>query len=138
MEFIIKDFHAVPDAGFFDGNIRVRNFLSPEIEMDVNSDFNLNFLSSFLGLKDLRDMSGKVSLKMKFHDIVDIDRPERMISRLNEAYESKLIIKDLSFKKGTFYLPIESIQLGTEVSFEVRGKLETATVAPYPFYKRTR
>lgn len=109
MEFSIQNFHAVPEAGYFDGNVMVRNFESPEIDIDLNSDFSLDFLAKFFNLRDLEDLSGKVLLNMKFHDIIDLSQPEKSISKLNEAYESKLTIKDLSFKAGGDYPEIKSV-----------------------------
>lgn len=109
MEFSIQNFHAVPEAGYFDGNVAVRNFESPEIDMDLNSDFSLDFLAKFFNFRDLEDLSGKVVLTMKFHDIIDLSQPEKSISKLNESYESKLTVTDLSFKAGADYPEIKSV-----------------------------
>lgn len=109
MEFAIQNFHAVPEAGFFDGSVLVRNFESPEIDMKLNSDFSLDFLAKFFNLRDLQDLSGKVLLNMKFHDIVDLAHPEKSIEKLNESYDSELIVKDLAFKAGPDYPAIESV-----------------------------
>ncbi|MEM7037193.1 MAG: AsmA-like C-terminal region-containing protein [Bacteroidota bacterium] len=96
--FSLKDFHAVPEAGYFDGDIIVKNFEAPEIDVELNSDFFLDFLARFLELNDLRDLSGQVLLKMKFHDIIDLANPQNAIEKLNEAYYSQLIVNNLSFK----------------------------------------
>lgn len=109
MEFSIQNFHAVPEAGFFDGDVVVKNFESPEIDMNLSSDFSLDFLAKFFNLRDLQDLSGKVLLNMKFHDIIDLANPEKSIEKLNEAYDSELIIKDLSFKAGSDLPAIESV-----------------------------
>lgn len=109
MEFSLKNIHAIPEAGFFDGDILVRNFVAPEIDMTAKSDFRLDFLSRFFDLNDLSDLRGQVLLNMKFHDIIDLANPQHAIEKMNEAYDSELIIKNLSFRKGAFYLPIDSV-----------------------------
>lgn len=109
MEFSIQNFHAVPEAGFFDGDVLIRNFESPEIDMNLKSDFSLEFLAKFFNLRDLEDLTGKVVLNMKFHDIVDLSRPERSIEKLNESYDTELIVEDLSFKASPDYPAIESV-----------------------------
>ncbi len=109
MEFSIQNFHAVPEAGFFDGDIAIRNFESPEIDMKLKSDFSLDFLAKFFNLRDLQALSGKVLLNMKFHDIIDLAHPERSIEKLNESYDTELIVQDLTFKASDDYPTIESV-----------------------------
>lgn len=109
MEFALRNIHAVPESGFFDGNILVSNFESPDIDMDVRSDFSLDFLFKFLNLKDLSDLKGKVVLSLRFHDIIDLSNPQLSIQSFNEAYRGNLLIKDLSFKKNAFHLPIDKV-----------------------------
>ncbi|MEO1654472.1 MAG: hypothetical protein AAFU64_13080, partial [Bacteroidota bacterium] len=64
MEFGLQNFKAKPEAGQFFGDLKVRNFVSPDIDFKLNSQFNLEFLVDFLGLKGLSDMSGAVNLTM--------------------------------------------------------------------------
>lgn len=109
MEFSLRNIHAIPEAGYFDGNILVQNFESPDIKMDVKSDFFLDFLSKFFNLKDLSDLKGEVVLRMQFHDIIDLSNPQLSIAKLNEAYKGDLVVKDLSFTQNTFYLPIDKV-----------------------------
>lgn len=115
MEFGIRDFSARPEAGTFTGNLVVKNFESPDIDLKVNSDFDLNFLAKFFGLKDLYDLMGKVELSMNFKDIVDLDQPEKSIERLNESYFTQLKITDLSFGKGSTDLPVKDVDVYIEV-----------------------
>lgn len=109
MEFSLKNIHLKPGAGTFDGNLLVRNFDSPEIDMNLRSNFNLDFLAKFLNVEDVKDLAGEVKLNMKFHDIIDLEHPEKSIEKLNEAYFTELIIDDLSFKTDEYHLPINSI-----------------------------
>lgn len=110
-EFRLNDFRARPEAGTFNGNLFVKNFSTPEIDMRVNSDFNLEFLTNFLNLSDLKNLSGKVELSMNFHDIVDINNPEKSLEKLNQAYRSDLSITNLKFKSDRYQLPVENLNL---------------------------
>lgn len=109
MEFSLNNFYLTPEAGYFQGNVEVINFESPEIDMTLNSDFKLGFLADFLNFKALEDLDGQVLLKMKFHDIIDLAHPEKSIEKLNEAYYSELKIEDLTFSSPAFHLPLDTL-----------------------------
>ncbi|GAA0732847.1 hypothetical protein GCM10009430_46410 [Aquimarina litoralis] len=98
MEFSLTDMTASLEKGEFKGSLFVKNFESPEVDMQVNSNFNLNFITEFFELEQVQNTSGEVSLKMNFHDIIDIDNPEKALQKLNQAYFAELNIKDLSLK----------------------------------------
>lgn len=109
--FTLTDFSAKPEAGIFKGNLIIKNFNSPEIDMKIDSDFDLDFLTKFFNLKDFSNLTGKVALKMNFHDIIDLARPERSLERLNQAYYSELLITNLNFKSKSYHLPIQNFNL---------------------------
>ncbi len=111
MEFSLNDFSARPEAGIFTGNLFVKNFESPEIEMQIRSEFQLDFLAQFLEIKDLQDLKGSVALTMNFHDIIDLTQPEKSIEKLNESYFTELEVKDLSFRTQSYHLPIHDIDI---------------------------
>ncbi len=116
MEFGIKDFTAKPEAGKFTGNLHVKNFQSPEINLQIVSDFELEFLAKFFNINDLKDLKGKISLTMNFNDIIDLEFPEKSIEKLNEAYYMKLLVENLSFSSDSINLPpIKNISLSAEV-----------------------
>ena len=50
MEFSLKDFSANPEAGVFSGDLNVTNFLEPNINIKLVSDFKLDFLAKFFNL----------------------------------------------------------------------------------------
>ena len=109
MKFELLDFYAQPEAGTFKASLQVVNFESPEIEMTLDSDFDLKFLAEFANQTDFENLEGQVELKMKFHDIIDLTNPEKSIEKLNEAYYSELKISDLSFNTGTYHLPLNDL-----------------------------
>jgi hypothetical protein len=111
MEFRLQNFTARPEAGIFTGNLHVKNFNSPEISLKVKSEFELEFLAKFLNLKDLKDLKGKIALTMNFKDIIDLEHPEKSISKLNESYFTELKIDNLSFRSSAYGLPIKDIDL---------------------------
>ncbi len=114
--FELRDFTARPEAGKFKANLKVSNFNSPEINMQLDSDFNLDFLTNFLRLKDLKNLTGQVLLTMNFHDIIDLQHPEKALEKFNQAYYSKLTIKDLNFKSDSYHLPIKKLNVEAVVT----------------------
>lgn len=112
--FEVKDFEARPEAGKFKGNLTVQNFLSPEIDMRVDSDFNLDFLAQFFELNNLYKLKGQVLLQMNFHDIIDLNSPEKTLDKIDQAYYANLKINDLSFESPDFHLPVKKITVAAE------------------------
>lgn len=111
MKFELENFSAKPAAGIFSGKIKVENFDSPEIDMKLISDFDLEFLSKFINSTELKGLSGKIKLTMNFKDIIDIDNPEKSIENLNESYYTELSVRNLNFKSSAYYLPIKNLNL---------------------------
>jgi len=111
MEFSLSDFSANPDAGVFRGNLDVTNFLEPDINLKLVSDFKLEFLAKFFNLDYLQNLSGDVELTMNFHDIIDLAHPEKSIEKLKESYFTELKVTDLSFKSPDFHLPLKDLDL---------------------------
>lgn len=107
--FSLNDMTAKLDTGKFLGNIVVKNFETPEIDMQLNVDFNLEFMASFLNLTDIKNTSGRVALEMNFHDIIDLDHPELALNTLNQAYFSELKVSDLSISSENLPVPLEQL-----------------------------
>ncbi|MGL5890188.1 MAG: AsmA-like C-terminal region-containing protein [Bacteroidia bacterium] len=111
MKFTLQDFFAKPDAGKFTGNLTVTNFIAPDIDLKLNSDFDLEFLARFLNIKSLSDLKGRVVLGMNFHDLIDPNFPERSLERLNESYETTLEVTNLSFLSSKLPVPLNDLDL---------------------------
>jgi hypothetical protein len=111
MKFELENFSAKPEAGIFSGKLVVKNFKSPDIDMRLVSDFDLDFLAKFINNRELKGLSGRVKLTMNFRDIIDLENPEKSIERLNESYFSELDIDNLRFKASDFDVPIKNIDL---------------------------
>ena len=117
-KFSLKDMTAKLETGKFLGNIVVTNFEAPEVDMQLNADFNLEFMTSFLNINEIENTSGDVSLEMNFHDIIDIDQPQLTLNKLNQAYFSELKISNLSFSSKDLPAPLEKL----DVHLVVNGK----------------
>ena len=111
MEFSLTDMTAKLESGNFVGSVIVRNFETPEVNMQLHADFNLEFLAGFLNLNDREDVSGKVVLDMKFHDIIDLDQPETALNDLNQAYFSELKVTNLHFSSVDIPAPLENLDM---------------------------
>lgn len=111
MEFSMTGIRANLEEGHFLGNIRVKNFEAPEIEMDLDADFDIPFLVGFLNLDEVEDVQGRVEMKMSFHDIIDIDNPENALQELNQAYFAELSIEDLAFASSTLPSALKDLDL---------------------------
>ena len=115
MEFSLLDVSARPEAGLFEGYLKVKNFESPEIDMQIRSDLDLEFLAAFLNVDQLQNLRGSISLEMNFHDIVDLQNPEKSIEKLNESYYTKLHVKNLSFQTPSFHLPVDNLTIAAHM-----------------------
>lgn len=111
MEFGISDLSARPETGKFTGLIKVKNFHEPDVDMQLISDFNLDFLAKFINAKELTGLRGNVKLTMKFHDIIDLNHPEKSLEKFNEAYETKLDVQNLAFHSARLPFPIHDVDL---------------------------
>ncbi len=116
--FELKDFSARPEVGKFKANLKVVNFDSPEIDMRLDADLDLDFFGKFFKLKDLKNLSGQVLISMNFHDIIDLQQPEKALEDFNQAYFSKLQIKNLNFKSDKYHLPLSNLNLEANVNGE--------------------
>ncbi|RZS93982.1 AsmA-like C-terminal region-containing protein [Aquimarina brevivitae] len=121
MEFSLNNMTASLEKGEFNGSIFVKNFETPEVDMKVNSDFNLDFVVDFLELEQVKEASGQIAMKMNFHDIIDIDNPEKALQQLNQAYFAELTIKDLRLEVKEFPAPVHDLN----VHMVMNGKAAT-------------
>ncbi|UII74641.1 AsmA-like C-terminal region-containing protein [Flagellimonas sp. HMM57] len=111
MEFSLTDMNAKLESGNFSGALVVKNFEEPEVDMQVDADFNLAFMTKFLNITDIENVSGNVFLKMRFHDIIDLDQPEKAISDLNQAYFSELKVTNLQISSANLPAPLKNLDM---------------------------
>lgn len=111
MEFSLNNVTANLEKGNFVGSVLVKNFEEPEINMVLDANFNIEFLAGFLNLDDIKDASGSVKLKMKFHDIIDLNNPEHTLKDLNQAYFSEFKVKNLHFASSSLPATLEHLDM---------------------------
>jgi hypothetical protein len=110
-ELRLLDFNARPDKGIFKGDLVLRDFTDPKISMRVNSELELEFIGGFLGIKDLQHITGHISLKMDFNELVDISLPEQTIDKLTGGIQSELTVRNLSFRIPSYPYIIEHLDM---------------------------
>lgn len=117
MKFTMNKMKAQPAAGKFDAKLVVENFNAPDIDLNLKSNFNLDFLVKFLNLEnEIQNPSGFVGIEMNFHDIIDLAHPEKSLEKLNESYYTEFIVKDLSFNSKSYPLPIRNFNIHADVN----------------------
>jgi hypothetical protein len=105
--FELKNFSVKPERGIFQGNLRVQNFLDPQIAVNLHSDLDLEFLGEFLGVEGVQRLKGNV--------IVDFNNPESSLARLKEGIESELIVRNLSLLIPGYPHPIKKLDAHAEM-----------------------
>lgn len=116
MEFSMKDISARVEKGQFVGALSVKNFEVPDIEMELDANFDLPFWADFLNLDEIRDIKGRVEMHMKFHDIIDLDNPAKALEELNQAYYAELIVEDFSLQSSDLPAPINDLNIHLEMN----------------------
>ncbi len=111
MELSIEDFRSKLERGNFTASLNVKNFVEPDVDIALNTDFNLEFLSKFFNLSDIENVSGNVMLDMHFHDIIDLEHPEKALNQLNQAYYSELNIENLHVESADLAVPIDRLDM---------------------------
>jgi hypothetical protein len=96
-ELRILNMNARPGKGLFKGNFIMRDFTNPKILMKINSNLQLEFIGAFLGIENLRRVSGQVILNMDFKELVDMSVPEKTMDKLTKGIQSELIVRNLTF-----------------------------------------
>ena len=107
MEFSLVDFSSKLEQGNFIASIFVKNFIEPDVEIALNTDFNLEFLTQFFNISYIENASGNIKLDMRFHDIIDLKHPEKALNKLNQAYYSELNIENLHVESPDLRVPID-------------------------------
>lgn len=121
MEFSLVDMTASLEKGEFKGALLVKNFEAPEVDMQIDANFNLDFITDFFELQQVQHPSGNIALQINFHDIVDIDQPEMTLQKLNQAYYAELKVEHLHLEAKELPVPIDSLN----VNLRMNGKEAT-------------
>jgi len=114
-EVHILSVNARPEKGIFKGNFVVRDFTDPKTLVQINSELELKFLGEFLGIADLKQITGKIKLDMNFKELHDIKLPEESLNKLKEGIESRLTVEDLTFRIPGYPHVVENMNVQAEM-----------------------
>jgi len=106
---------ARPEKGIFKGHFVVRDFTNPQAVVKINSVLELKFLGEFLGIQDLKQMTGTIKLDMDFKEVHDIVLPEESLNKLKEGIQSKLVVENLSFRIPGYPHAVRDMNLKAEM-----------------------
>ncbi|HWB93014.1 MAG TPA: AsmA-like C-terminal region-containing protein [Puia sp.] len=107
----MKDMYARPGQGIFKGSFSIHNFSDPKIRMQISSDLELGFFGSFLGIKDLERITGRINLKMNIDELVDLSEPETQMSELSKGVQSELTVHNLTFRIPGYRYTVDHLNL---------------------------
>ena len=111
----IKDMYARPGEGRFRANFTMRDFTDPKVRMQVNSDLELGFFGAFLGIRDLQRITGRITLKMNFNELVDLSEPEKEMSELTQGIQSELTVRNLTFRIPNYPYTVDHLNLHADM-----------------------
>lgn len=114
-ELRMANVSARPGKGVFDGNFVVRDFTDPHVMMQLKSILELQFVGEFLGIPDLKHITGTVKLDMNFKELTDLNLPERALHKLKEGVQSELTVTGLSFRIPNYPHPVRDMNLHAEM-----------------------
>jgi uncharacterized protein involved in outer membrane biogenesis len=111
----VNDIYARPGEGRFRANFTMRDFTDPKIRMQVNSDLELGFFGAFLGIPDLERITGRITLRMNFNELVDLSQPEKELSELTKGIQSELTVRDLTFRIPNYPYTVDHLNLHADM-----------------------
>jgi hypothetical protein len=114
-ELRILNITARPGKGIFKGHFVVRDFTNPKALVQINSQLELKFLGEFLGIHDLKQMTGTIKLDMDFKEVHDIPLPEASLNKLKEGIQSKLVVENLSFRIPGYPEAVQEMNIQAEM-----------------------
>ena len=97
-EFRLSDFNAKPEQGLVKANLVVKNFTDPYVNLQVFTDFDLQFLADFVQMSAIEKLSGKVLLDANYNELVDLSETGAMMKGIKQGVKSKLTVQNLQFK----------------------------------------
>ncbi|MDC0257490.1 hypothetical protein OAK35_01975 [Crocinitomicaceae bacterium] len=111
----LTDIKGKPGAGSFGGNIQMQNLHAPNILLDANADLNLSFFSKFLNMKELHHLKGTAKVNLNYHDVIDLENPEKTLSELNQNYKLNVNLNNVRFEHDDLPVAIKDFDLNAKV-----------------------
>ncbi|MFN5459632.1 MAG: AsmA-like C-terminal region-containing protein [Bacteroidota bacterium] len=114
MEFNLNDLSARMEGGNINSRIQVKNFFSPEVEINTKTKVDLEYLSSFFNIKDISGIRGNLMLDISFADIIDLKNPAKSLQNLQNNYQASIDIRNLNFNGKLLKLPLRDLNLNVK------------------------
>ena len=115
MKFVVKKFSVKPELGKFKGDLKIVNFNAPEVDLKLNTEFKLDFVSKFLNLEHVQNLKGDATIDIEFSDVIDPKNPQHALSKFKDSYKMDINLKDISFSSDLYSLPIKDFDLFTKI-----------------------
>jgi hypothetical protein len=115
MQFSLHHINAKLEGGNIRGNIDISNFIAPRVILGLQTHFDMGFISKFLNLDHLQEVSGKAKASIRFDDCIDLGKLEQSMVQLNEKYEMKMELKNVHLRSSDFALPIKNFNFLAEI-----------------------
>ncbi|WP_282042673.1 AsmA-like C-terminal region-containing protein [Winogradskyella flava] len=109
MQLALTNMNAKLERGNFTGSLIVKNFEHPEINAQLDVDFNIKFVADFFNIKSIQNTSGNIALSMNFHDIIDLNEPELTLNNLDQSYFTELTVRNLSITSDDLAVPLDRL-----------------------------
>lgn len=91
-ELVIKDFSSTLKSGKIKGNITIKNFLKPEIDMLLDANMDLTELQNFLKIHSIVSVSGKMEMAISFKGNVNSENRFEVKDFISSTTAGKLSI----------------------------------------------
>lgn len=91
----------------FNGNLTVKDFSNPLLELDFEGDLELNALSQFMTSKDSLTMSGTIALDMQFKGHINDLKSKELSNRVISSGQVKFV--DVYIKSNNLKLPLDNL-----------------------------
>ena len=111
----LNNITAQPGAGTISGNLEMQNLHAPEILLDANADLNLGFFAEFLSVKELHHLKGNATINLNYHDVIDLQNPEKTLTELNQEYKLEVDLENVRFQHDRLPVPINDFDLIAKV-----------------------
>lgn len=125
-ELKIENLNAQPGEGQFRGSFHVRDFIKPQVAVDLHARLDMAEVSELLNLRNTADIKGEVILDIMLDEMVDPDNLDALAARLQQGTDSKLMFRNFSLQAP--WLPYQVQQVNGAMHLE-NGGLELDSMA---------
>lgn len=93
-ELVIKDFSSTLKSGKIKGDITIKNFSKPEIEIQLDANMDITEMQEFLKIDSIESVKGKMDMSVSFKGSVNSEGGFKMNDFIKSTTSGKLNITD--------------------------------------------